>query len=73
MSSNLIAIIQIVVSIALIVLILLQPRGMGLGSIFGGGAEFYQRRRGIEKATFYITIVLAGIFLVLGVVALVAK
>ncbi|MDD3614434.1 MAG: preprotein translocase subunit SecG [Candidatus Pacebacteria bacterium] len=69
--NNLLIIGQIIVSIALIVLILLQPRGTGLGSIFGGGAEFYQRRRGLEKTVFYITIVLAGIFLVLNVVALI--
>lgn len=62
---------QIIVSALLIVAILLQARGSGLSSIFGGGGEFYQTRRGLEKKIFIATIVLAVIFLALGVIRLV--
>lgn len=62
---------QLVVSVLLIISILLQSRGGGLGSLFGGGGEVYQTRRGIEKIIFYGTIVLAILFLSLGVIRLV--
>ncbi len=58
---------QIAVSIALIVLITIQQRGAALGSAFGGGGEFYSTRRGAQKKIYYATIVLATLFLVLGV------
>lgn len=64
--------IHIVVSILLIACILLQARGSGLSSLFGGsGGEFYQKRRGIEKIIFIATIILAIIFLGIGVIRLV--
>jgi preprotein translocase subunit SecG len=58
---------QIAVSIALIVLIALQQRGAALGAGFGGGGEVYSTKRGAQKKIYYATIVLATIFLVLGV------
>lgn len=55
--------IQIVLSVALTVAILLQVRGSGLGNIFGGGGgEFYRSKRGIEKLLFNATILLSGLF-----------
>lgn len=53
---------QVVVSVALIGLILLQNSKGGLGSAFGGG-ESFRTRRGAEKVVFNATIVLAIIFL----------
>jgi preprotein translocase subunit SecG len=70
MSTTVIAIAQIVISIVLIILVLLQERGTGLGGVFGGSTEFYQQRRGLEKIIFYSTIVLAAIFLALNLIAL---
>ena len=58
---------QIIVSVALIALIVLQQRGTALGSSFGGGGEVYSTKRGAQKKIYYATIVLAIIFLVLGV------
>ncbi|MBC8464987.1 MAG: preprotein translocase subunit SecG [Parcubacteria group bacterium] len=55
---------QIVLSVLLIITILLQQTGAGLGGIFGGndeGAGFHSRR-GAEKTLFHITIVLAILF-----------
>lgn len=59
---SLIPIAQLGVSILLIALILLQERGSGLSGIFGGGGgeNFYQKRRGLEKIIFGGTIVLAA-------------
>jgi len=62
---------QIVVSIALIILIAIQQRGAALGAGFGGGGEVYSTKRGIQKKIYYATIVLAAIFLVLGVLNIV--
>lgn len=48
---------QIVLSIILVIFILMQAQGSGLGSTWGGGGETYHTRRGIEKVIFYATIV----------------
>lgn len=68
-----IAISQVVVSIILIVLILLQERSAGLSGLFGGGegGAFYQTRRGAEKAIFIGTIVFAAIFVGLAIAQLI--
>lgn len=59
---------QIVVSVLLIAGILLQGRGAGLGPAFGGGGDFYRTKRGLEKNIFIATIILAVLFLALGVI-----
>lgn len=66
-----ITIAQVVISLALIVSILLQKQGAGLGGIFGGSAEDYYTKRGVTKSLFYISIGLSVLFLGLGVVNLV--
>jgi len=57
-------IIQLISSILLIALVLLQQRGSGVSSFFGGSGEFYATRRGFEKilfiATFVVLIILTG-------------
>jgi len=59
---NWIKIAQAIVSILLIVAILLQSRGTGLGSAFGGSGGVYLTKRGLEKKLFILTIVLAVLF-----------
>ena len=54
---------QIIVSILLVISILLQSRGTGLSSTFGGEGNVFRTKRGLEKIVFYATIVLAIIFL----------
>jgi protein translocase SecG subunit len=64
-------ILQIVISIAVIVLILLQQRGTALGSAFGGGeGSFYATRRGIEKKIFWATVVCGSLFIILAILIL---
>jgi preprotein translocase subunit SecG len=56
---------QMLISIVLIVVVLLQTRGTDIGAAFGGGGggSSFRTRRGLEKTLFQLTIVLAIIFL----------
>jgi preprotein translocase subunit SecG len=60
----------IVVAVALMLSILLQVKGGGLGGIFGQADTVYRTRRGVEKTLFQFTIILGVIFVVLAVVSL---
>ncbi len=60
-----IKIIQLVVAVLLMVAILMQNRGAGLGGVFGGTGGVYLTKRGLEKKLFIATIVLAAIFILL--------
>lgn len=63
---------HIAISIALIVLILLQERSAGLSGIFGrDNSTFYHARRGMEKAVLWGTIVLICLFAALAIAQLV--
>ena len=53
---------QIVIAVMLVISILLQARGSGLGAAFGGEGNVYRTKRGVEKGLFYATIVLAILF-----------
>lgn len=60
---------QIVLSIALILIILLQVRGGGLGGIFGQPDAVYRTKRGLEKTLFQLTIALVVIFIILALIS----
>ena len=55
---------QIALSVLLIVTILLQQTGSGLGGAFGADnfSSGFHTRRGLEKILFYVTIVLGVLF-----------
>jgi protein translocase SecG subunit len=55
---------EIVLSLLLIIGVVLQQRGAGLGGAFGGDnfASTFYKRRGAEKFLFYFTIVIAILF-----------
>jgi len=59
---------QVVVSVFLIVGVLLQGRGAGLGAAFGGGNDYFRTKRGMEKTVVVATIILAVLFLALGII-----
>lgn len=59
----------IIIAVALIVTILLQARGAGLGSVFGGTGTVFKTRRGIEKALFNMTVTFAVLFAILSFVS----
>jgi len=56
--------IQIIISVTLIVIILLQIKGDTSGGVFGG-AGVARTRRGLELRLFQITIALSVIFLLI--------
>lgn len=60
---------MIVTSFTLMVVILLQSRGAGLGGLTGGeyGGAGYHVRRGVERLLFQVTIVLSLVFFVLAI------
>ena len=60
--STVINVILIIVSILLIITILMQNRGTGVGDIFGGSSEVHRTKRGAEKLLFNGTIILAVLF-----------
>ncbi|KKU49231.1 MAG: Preprotein translocase, SecG subunit [candidate division WWE3 bacterium GW2011_GWB1_47_11] len=56
-------IVQIVISVLLMFLVLIQTKNAGLSNAFGGGSFFYRSKRGLEKVIFLFTILL-GVALV---------
>lgn len=58
---------QLLVAIALIVTIMLQLHGGGIGGIFGQADSVYRTRRGVEKTLLRLTITLAIVFVVFAV------
>ena len=55
--------VQLVISIAMTVVILLQTRGSGMGAVFGGGGgSTFKSRRGMEAVLFNSTVVLGIVF-----------
>ncbi|MFL7871452.1 MAG: preprotein translocase subunit SecG [Anaerolineales bacterium] len=64
----------IITSVALIISVILQSKGAGLGGLTGadtGGV--YTARRGIERTLFWVTIVLSAIFFVLAIATVLIK
>lgn len=58
-----------IVAVGLIAVVLIQGQtSSGLGSVFGG-SDIYRTRRGMEKTLFNVTFLLAGIFLLLSLLA----
>lgn len=57
-------IVQIIVSVALIGLTVMQSRSAGLGRMFGGDSSIHRTRRGVEKTIFNLTIILAVVFFI---------
>ena len=54
---------QIILAVALILAVLLQVRGGGLGGIFGQPDSVYRTKRGMEKTLFQLTIVVVVLFI----------
>ena len=58
----------IITSVALIISVILQSKGAGLGGLTGadtGGV--YTARRGVERTLFWVTIILSAIFFILAI------
>lgn len=61
--TQLLPILQIIISMLLVAAILMQRRSGGLSPTFGGGGGFYRTRRGVERTLFFITIALSAMFI----------
>jgi len=59
-----------VLAVALILAVLLQVRGGGLGGIFGQADSVYRTKRGLEKTLFQLTIVLVVLFVIFAIITL---
>ncbi len=59
---------QIIISTLLIIIILVQAKGSGISTVFGGQGGFYRSKRGVEKLFVAFTIILAFLFLVLSII-----
>ena len=60
----------IITSISLVISVILQNKGVGMGALTGGDSGgVFSARRGIEKTLFVITIVLSVLFFILALAA----
>jgi preprotein translocase subunit SecG len=59
---------QIIVSVFLIIAVLMQARGVGLSSAFGGDSSVYRSRRGIERQLMRFTVLLIILFVLFSLV-----
>ncbi|OGC82581.1 MAG: preprotein translocase subunit SecG [Candidatus Abawacabacteria bacterium RBG_16_42_10] len=55
-------------AVLLVLFVLLQSRGVGLSSTFGGDGAFYRTRRGPEKLLFNLTIFLTTTFALISLI-----
>ena len=65
---NFLLVVDIIISSVLVLIILLQSKGSGLSSTFGGEGGFYRSKRGVEKLFVYFTIALVFLFFVTSIV-----
>ena len=62
MKNTILTFVQVSSALIMILSILLQQRGTGLGSSFGGTSNIYRTKRGIEQILLWVTVVTAVIF-----------
>ena len=59
--------------VIMIITILLQSRGSGLGASFGGEGNVYRSRRGAEKLVFNTTVLAAVVFVLSVILGILSK
>ncbi|MGQ9492415.1 MAG: preprotein translocase subunit SecG [Anaerolineae bacterium] len=64
-------VVQIILSAALIVLVILQSKGGSLSRMFGGESGVYRTRRGFERTLFNITIVVIVAFFIFSLLSVI--
>jgi preprotein translocase subunit SecG len=60
---------QLIVSVVLSIVLLLQAKGSGFGAGLGGSSSVFRTRRGIEKTLFQLTIVLMVVFVFVSILS----
>jgi preprotein translocase subunit SecG len=58
---------QIIVSVALILVILVQSKGNSFNTSFQADASVFRTRRGLEKTLFQLALGLSGVFVLLAI------
>ncbi len=66
-------ILEMIIAAVLIGLILLQMKGSGLSSSFGGSGEFYRSKRSIEKLLISATVVFTVAFAIVSLLLLIPR
>ncbi|MGB9880192.1 MAG: preprotein translocase subunit SecG [Anaerolineae bacterium] len=64
-------VVQIILSVALIVLVILQSKGGSLSRMFGGESGVYRTRRGFERTLFNITIIVIVAFFIFSLLSVI--
>lgn len=62
---------EILISLVLILVLLLQARGGGFSGTFQSDSAVFRTRRGVEKTLFQLTIALAIVFVVISILSVV--
>ncbi len=62
MVHTILTIANLISAVLLIVAVLLQQKGSGMGAAFGGSSSVYTTRRGLDRTLFQATIVFAVVF-----------
>ena len=70
---NIFLVANIILSIVIVAFILIQGKGAGLGSAWGGGGEMFQTRRGVEKIVLWVTVISIVIFFAISLINLFVK
>ena len=61
---------QILISLTLVIVLVLQAKGSGFGSALGGQtSSVFRTRRGVEKTLFNLTVVLVVVFLAISLLS----
>ncbi len=60
---------QIIISIVLMVVILLQSKGASFSGTFNNDASVFRTRRGLEKTLFQLAIGLAVVFVIISILS----
>jgi len=70
---NFLLVLNILLSVFIVVFILIQGKGAGLGSAWGGGGEMFQTRRGMEKVILWLTTIFIIVFFTISLINLFVK
>ena len=68
-----ILVVQIIISVALIILVLLQSRGEGFNATFSADSSIFRTRRGVEKTLFQLTIVVGVVWVLMSIISVLAN
>ncbi|MHB1132444.1 MAG: preprotein translocase subunit SecG [Chloroflexota bacterium] len=70
--SEYIMLVQLIISVALIFLVLLQSRGEGFNATFSADSSIFRTRRGVEQTLFRLTIAVGVIWVLMCIVSVLA-